>query len=452
MNIIICGCGKVGSTLAEQLNEEGHDVTIIDNDREVAERMSSQLDVQSVLGNSTSYHVQSEAGVEDSDLLIAVTDKDEVNLLSCLIAKKAGDCHTIARVRNPEYYREIDFIKEELGLSLAINPELTCAHEILRLIRIPSALEIDTFARGRVNLIKLTIPKGSDLHNMKVYEFSNKVSSQTLICVIQRGQQVLIPDGNTVLCEGDSIYVSTPYGEMEKLFARVNLKAKRVRSVMIVGGGTIAYYLAQALESSKIQVKIIEKDRARADSLSEQLDNTLVICGDGSDRQLLMEEGLNEVDAFVSLTNLDEENIMLSLYASKTTKAKVITKFNKIDFEEILDDLPLGSTVCPKSITAEYILSYLRAMQNSYGSNVETLHRMVDNRVEALEFAVHTESEVTGKSLMELNLKPSLLICSINRHGKIITPGGRDMILPGDTVVVVTTNKGLKDIKDILKK
>lgn len=452
MNIIIAGCGKVGFTIAEQLNEEGHDVTMIDIRRQVLESALEKLDIQGLVGNGTSYRVQQEAGIAKSDLLIAVTDQDEVNLLSCLIAKKAGGCHTIARVRNPEYYKEINFIKEELGLSLAINPEMACAMEILQLIQIPSALEVNTFAKGRVNLIKLTIPKGSVLHDMKVWEFATKISSRTLICIVQRGQNIIIPDGNAVLQENDHIYVSTPWDEMGNLFSKVGLKAKRIRTVMIAGGGTIAFYLASGLSKSKIQVKLIEKNKERCHLLSEMLPNARVIYGDASDRQLLLEEGVRDVDAFVSLTDLDEENILLSMFVNRIAKAKVITKINKLSFEEVLEDMDVGSIVCPKYITSEHILRYVRARQNSFGSNVETLHKMLDNRVEALEFAVHDSSEVTGTSLMELNLRSNLLVCSINRGGKIITPTGKDVILPGDTVVVVTTNKGLTDLKDILKK
>ncbi|MBE5922618.1 MAG: Trk system potassium transporter TrkA [Lachnospiraceae bacterium] len=452
MNIIIAGCGKVGYNLAEQLNDEGHDVTMIDTNPEKVEEAVNKLDIQGLTGNGTSYLIQKEAGIEESDLMIAVTDQDEVNLLSCLIAKKAGGCSTIARVRNPEYYKEINFIKEELGLSMAINPEFACAAEILRLIHIPSALELNTFAKGRVNLVKVPIPKGSELHNMKVREFSNKVSRRTLICIIQRDQQVLIPDGNTMLQENDNIFVSTPMDEVGTLFSRIGLKAKRIRSVMIAGGDTISYYLAAAMQRSKIQVKIIEKNRKRCDWLSEMLPNAMVICADASERQILLEEGVRDVDAFVSLTEHDEENILLSLYVNKVSKAKVITKINKISVEEILDVMPLGSIVSPKHITAENIVSYVRSKQNSFGSNVETMHKMLDNRVEALEFFVREESVVTGVSLMELNLRQNLLICSINRNGKIITPGGKDEILPGDHVIVVTTNKGLTDIEDILEK
>lgn len=453
MRIIIAGCGKVGYTLAQQLGEEGHDVTLIDTDGDKLEATLGQLDVQGVEGNGTSFRVQKEAGIEESDLLIAVTDQDEVNLLSCLIAKKAGGCHTIARVRNPEYYKEIQYIKEELGLSMAINPELACAMEILRLIQIPSALEVNTFAKGRVNLVKLTIPERSPLHDMRIRDFASQISKGTLICIIERGQQVIIPDGQTVLKAGDNIYVATSMAEMNLLFSKIGVISKPIKSVMIVGGSTIGYYLAIYLVTLKMNVTIIEKDRKRCEELSELLPEAMVICGDASDRQLLLEEGIQEAEAFVSLTNFDEENILLSLFATKASKAKVITKINKISFEEVIEEIPIGTVVCPKYITSESIIQYVRSRQNSFGSNVETLYKMVDNQVEALEFVINnTAVQMTGKPLMALNLKNGLLICGINRNGRIITPTGKDTIEIGDTVIVVTTIKGLTDINDILKK
>lgn len=450
MRIIIVGCGKVGYALAEQLNEENHDITVIDTNSDKLEYALSTLDVQGIEGNGTSFRIQTEAGIKESDLLIAVTGQDEINLLCCLIAKKAGNCNTIARVRNPEYFSEIKYLREELGLSLAINPELACAQGIARLIEVPSALDITSFAKGRANLIKLSIPDNSIVHDMTVYEFATKVHADTLICAIERGHEVIIPDGNTLLNHGDNMYVIIPPAQIHTLLSKIGIKAKPIKSVMIIGGSMIAYYLARHLEASHLQVKIVEQNLEQCEHLSELLPHTLIINGDATDRQLLLEEGIDETDAFVSLTNMDEENLVLSLFANKVSKAKIITKVDKVSFEEVVEDLPIGTIACPKNITAKSILQYVRALQNSFGSNIETLYRMLDDKVEALEFIIKQESKVTGKPLMELNLKKNLLVCAIIRNGKIITPSGKDTIMSGDTVIVVTTNKGLTDIKDIL--
>lgn len=450
MKIIVVGFGKVGYVLAEQLNNEGHDLTVIDTNENRMQYAISQLDIQAIAGNGTSYLTQMEAGIKDSDLLVAVTDKDEINLLSCLIAKKAGNCHTIARVRDPGYFKEISFIKKELGLSMSINPELAAAIEMTHLIQVPSAMEIDTFARGRVNLIKFKVPDNSPILNIKVSE--NQLLRNCLLCVVQKkDKKIVIPDGNTVIEEGDVVSAIIPLNRIFKFFSSIGIKTRPIRNVLIVGGGTISYYLAESLIRSHIKVKIIEQKRSRCDELSELLPEAMIICGDASNRGVLDEEGIKDADAFVSLTNLDEENIMLSLYANKVSNAKVITKINRIDFEEVISDMPIGSIICPKNITAEGIIRYVRSMQNSFGSNVETLYRMMDNHVEASEFIVREESSVTGVPLMDLNLKENILICCINRNGKIITPSGKDVIQKGDSVVVVTTIIGLNDIKDIIR-
>lgn len=453
MKIIITGCGKVGYTLAQQLEEEGHDITLIDNDPKEINKALSVLDVQGIEGSGTSYMIQKEAGIDDSDLMIAVTDRDEVNMLCCLMAKKAGDCRTIARVRNPEYYREITYIKEELGLSLAINPEMTSANEIAKLIQIPSALEVSSFARGRINLIKLTIPNNSRLHDMTIVNFSNEISRKTLICAIERDQEVIIPSGQTILKRGDNIYIVTPMDSMAELFAKIGINSKPIRSAMIVGGSRAGYYLAKMLEKSKINVTIIDKDPKRCQELSEMLDSARIICADATDRNVLLEEGIRDQEAFISLTDHDEENIMLSLFANKTSQAKIITKVNRLTFDEVIEDMPIGTVVSPKKITAQSIIQYVRSLQNSMGSNIDTLYKLLDNRVEALEFSVKsTATNIAGKPLAELNLKKGILVCGITRNDrKIITPTGKDTIEVGDKVIVVTTIKGLTDIKDILE-
>lgn len=450
MKIIIVGCGKVGYTLAEQLNEEGHDITVVDVNGEKIEQAMSTLDVQGIEGNGTTFNTLLEAGIKISDLLIAVTARDEVNLLCCLIAKKTGNCNTIARVRNPEYVNEMNYLREGLGLSMVINPEFTCARGISNLIEVPSALDFTTFGKGRANLIKLSIPEGSVVNDMTVVDFSKKVHSKTLICAVERGHEVIIPDGNTVLRENDKMYVVIPPAELHSLLSKIGIKAKPIKNVMIIGGSRIAYYLAKRLEEAHIRVKIIERDFQNCEKMSELLPHTLIIHGDATDRQVLLEEGIDDVDAFVSLTNMDEENLVLSLFANKVSDAKIVTKVDKVAFEEVIGDLPVGTIACPKNITAKSIIQYVRGLQNSVGSNIETLYRVIDDKAEMIEFKVNQESRVTGIPLMELSLKKSLLVCAIFRKGKIITPSGRDTIEPGDSVLIVTTLKGLADVTDIL--
>lgn len=451
MNIIIAGCGKLGFTLAEQLCEEKHDIVVIDKNQHVLDEVSEILDVQVLKGNCTIYHVLREAGVEQCDLIIASTGQDEVNLLTCLIAKRAGDCETIARVRNPEYFHEIPFLKNELGLAMTINPERAAAAEIMKLIQIPSALEINTFGKGRVNVVRVQVLPDSPLDNLKLNDFHSKIGKDALVCIVKRGQEVLIPNGDFVLQANDVIYVVLSISAMNDFFKRTGLKYKAIRNVMIVGGGTIAYYLAKQLLEAKISLKIIEQNKERCKQLSELLPNAIIINGDASDRQLLLEEGIARTDAFVTLTGFDEENIILSLYAKMQKGVKCITKINKIAFNDVISELAVGSIVCPKYITAEYIIQHVRSIQNTKGSHVETLYKMLDNKVESLEFSIKEQSKATDVPLMRLNLKPGLLIAGIIRDSKLIVPSGKDVIEVGDTVIIVTVNKGLKDITDILK-
>lgn len=450
MKIIVVGSGKVGYTLSEQLNDEGHEITMIDTNGVKLQKIADTLDVKGIAGNGTSYHIQVEAGVENADLLIAVTNHDEINMLSCLIAKKAGNCQTIARVRDPEYYEEIAFIREELGLSMSINPELAAAEEAARLLQFSSAIDVDTFARGRVNLLRFKIPEGSILHNLRIKDLPGKINMNALICILEHNREVSIPDGNSLLMAGDVVSIIVPMADASQFFQKIGINNKRISSVLIAGGGTIGYYLAKLLLKAKFKVKIIEHNLNRCKTLSELLPEALIIYGDATDQQVLLEEGIRQTDAFVALTDIDEENIMLSLYANQVSKAKLITKINRISFEEVIKEIPIGSVIYPKNITAEHIIRYVRAKQNSLGSNIETLYRMADNRVEALEFIVAENSIVTDKPLEQLKTKDNLLICSIQRGRQLITPSGKDFIKVGDKVIVVTTHLGLSDINDII--
>lgn len=451
MKIIIVGCGKVGITIAEELCREGHDITVIDQTSDVVESLTNSIDVMGVVGNGAVYQVQMEAGIQDADLLIATTNSDELNMLCCLIAKKAGDCHTIARIRNPEYAAEVNFIREELNLSLSINPELASAREIARLLKFPSAIKVDTFAKGRVEILKFQIPESSVLHNMKIYEVKSKTKCDVLMCAVERGEDVIIPNGSFELHSGDKVsFIAAPM-EANRFFNEVGIENNSAKSIMLVGGGKITYYLAKILEETPIKMTIIDKDMERCRFLSEEFPKAMIIHGDASDEQLLLEEGIREMDAFASMTGLDEENIILSLYAGSQTKGKLITKVNRTSFEKVINNMNLGSVIHPKLITADLIIQYVRAMQNSVGSNVETLYKIVANRAEALEFRVKEDSPVIGIPLEKMSLKSNLLVACINRNGKIITPRGKDTMEAGDTVIIVTTKTGLNDLKDILR-
>ena len=450
MKIIIVGCGKVGTTLAEQLNRENHDITLIDCDSEALQSISDSTDVMSVTGNGAVYQVQMEAGIKEADLLIATTNSDELNMLCCLIAKKAGNCHTIARIRNPEYSAEINYIREELNLSLAINPELAAAREIARLLRFPNAIKIELFAKGRIELLKFLIPKDSILDRMKVMDVVSRLKSNVLICAVERGDDVVIPDGNFEMKGGDKISFIAPHAECADFFRKAGIENNTVNSAMFVGGGKLTVYLAKALADTKIKIKIIEQDEERCRILSEILPHAMIIHGDGSDQKLLLEEGIRQTEAFASLTGFDEENILLSLYAASQSRAKLITKVNKIAFENVINSLNLGSVIYPKMLTADIILQYVRAMQNSMGSNIETLYKIVADKAEALEFRVRGDSPVLGIPLEKLRTRNNLLVACINRNGRIIMPRGKDTLEAGDTVIIVTTHTGLNDLKDIL--
>lgn len=452
MNIIIIGCGKVGLTLAELLSAEKHDVVLVDESSQRLSSVPEEIDALRILGNGASINTQIEAGIEAADILIAVTGSDELNLLCCLIAKKAGHCHTIARVRNPIYNKELDFIKVKLGISMIINPELTAAIEISRLLRFPSAIKIDTFAKGRVELLKFRIRSEFGLDGMPINQIAGHPNSNILICAVERGDDIFIPGGDFILRNNDLLSIMASPQNAVAFFHRIGFKTNQVKNAMIVGGGKIGYYTAKLLLEMNIDVRIVENDRDRCEELSLLLPDATIICGDGTDKQLLMEEGLPEAEAFVTLTGLDEENILLSLFAQANSHAKLITKVTKIAFTEIINNLDIGSVIYPKHLTADYILQYVRAMSNSIGSNVETLYQILDNRAEALEFAIHETSDVTDIPLSDLTLKSNLLIGSINRGGKTWIPRGQDTIQVGDTVIIVTTQKGLGDIRDILKR
>lgn len=451
LEIIIVGCGKVGATLVEQLCKEGHDITIIDKNPQKIQEVANLYDVMGLVGNGASYSVQMEAGIEHADLIIAVTESDELNLLCCTVAKRVGNCAAIARVRTPDYSKEAGYLREKLGLAMIINPELEAAKEASRILYLPTALEVNSFAHGQAELIKFKVPEGNMLDGMTVMELGKSDAPNILICAVEREGEVYIPSGNFKIAAGDVISFVASRKLAKDFLEQIGFKTTRVKNTMIIGGGKAAYYLANQLLHMGISVKIIEKNRARCEELSILLSKAIIINGDGTDQDLLEEEGIEYTESFVPLTGIDEENILLTLYAKQVSKAKVITKINHINFKNVISRLDLGSVVYPRYITAEAIIAYVRAKKASMNSNIETLYHMFDHRVEAIEFCVSEESAVTNIPLKDLSLKKDLLISFISRKGQILIPSGQDCIQVGDTVMIVTTHTGFGDLQDILK-
>ncbi len=448
LNIIIVGCGKVGTTLVQRLCEEGHDITVIDKDSAVIQTICETHDVLGIIGNGASYNVQMEAGIENVDLLIAVTESDELNLLCCTVAKKVSNCSAIARVRNPDYNNEKYYLREKLGISMLINPEFEAANEIARLLRFPTALSVNAFAKGHAEMIKFKIPEGSTLDGKALFQLQNH---QVLICAVERDGELFIPDGSFELKSGDVVSFTSSHQNAYQFFKNIGIKVKRVSNTMIIGGGKTSYYLAKQLLEMGIEVKIVELDMKRCEELSVLLDDALIINGDGADEALLTREGIKDMESFIALTGMDEENILLTLYAKQNPNTKVITKINRITFNKVIEDLELGSVVYPKYITAETIIAYVRAKKNSIGSNIETLYHIFDDRAEAIEFRIEKNSPVAEIPLKDLNTKKNLLVAGILRHGKFIIPNGNDVIKENDRVIIVTMHTGFRDISDIIE-
>ena len=405
-----------------------------------------------IVGNGASYSVQMEAGIENTDLIIAVTDSDELNLLCCTVAKRVGNCAAIARVRNPDYSEEVVYLREKLGLVLIINPELEAAKEAARILYLPTALEVNSFAHGQAELIKFKVPVHNILHTMTVAKLGHSLTNDILICAIERNNEVHIPNGDFQILAGDILSFVAQRQAARSFLRQIGFNTKQVKNAMIICGSNASCYLAKELINTGIEVKIIEQNKEHCQLLRVALPKAIIINGDGTDQDLLKEEGLEQIEAFIPLTGIDEENIILTLHAKQVSNAKVITKINRLNFKDVINSLDLGSLVYPSYITSEAIIAYVRARKNSLNSNnIETLYHMFDHRVEAIELRVLEASSVTGKALKDLNLKKDTLISFINRNGHIIIPTGNDCIAVGDTVMIVTKQTGFDDIKDITK-
>lgn len=452
MNILVVGCGKIGTTVVASLVAEGHDVTAVDINPTALSDVANVYDVMEVCGNGTDCEILQRAGADKADLLVATTGSDEQNMLCCLFAKRLGTTNTIARVRNPEYSdQSLGFMRQQLGLSMIINPERMAAREMYHILRLPSAAKIETFSRRAFEMIELLLKPDSPLVGIPLSQLRSRYRAKFLICVVQRGEDVFIPDGNFVLQGGDKVGLTASPEEIQKLLKGMNLVHKQARQVMILGGSRTAYFLASMLLASGSEVTVIEMDRDLCDELSEALPRAVVIHGDGAQQELLLEEGLRSMDAFVSLTGMDEENILLSFFAASQNVPKVISKVTRDELGSLAERLGLECVISPRKITADILVQYARALQNSLGSNVETLYKLMDDRAEALEFKVREGARVVGIPLKTLQLKPRVLIAGILRGRHPIIPTGDDSILPGDRVVVLAANQRLQDLDDILK-
>ena len=454
MRIVVVGAGKVGRVLTEQLAAEKHDIVVIDQDSDLIESLVNIYDVRGVAGNGGCYDIQKDAFEDGADLLIATTSSDETNILACLVAKKLGTPHTIARIRNPEYEKQLHFMREELGLSMVVNPEKATAREIARVLRFPSAIKREQFCRQRFELVEYRVNEGNPLEGLQLSDLYRNIRVKILICAVARGQQTIIPTGATVLQKGDKIYLTASARELESFFRKLNIFKARANNIMIVGASRIAYYLVKELQDIQKRMTVIDSNAARCQAMSEKFPGVLVIHGDGADSELLSEERISEMDAFVPLTGLDETNIILAMYANQFPNCKVVAKINRPSFADLANQKGLvDSVVSTAAVTSETIARYVRAMQNSFDSdNIKTLHRLVGGRVEALEFNVGPGLPFIGVPLKDLNLREGLLVAGIVRqNGAPVIPSGADTLQEGDDVVIVTTDTTLHALRDIVK-
>ena len=450
MNIIVAGGGKVGLTLIRQLVAEGHNLTLIDKDSQVLQTAVERYDTIAVSGNCASREVLLRAGIADADLLIAAAGADEINLLCCMTAHGINKkLHTIARIRNPEYTEQIMTMRNTFPLSLAINPERQAAREIERLLKFPGFLRRDTFAKGRVEIVELRIGPDSKLRNVALIDLSSVVKCKVLVCAVLRAGMAVAPSGNFVLKEGDRIFVTAPTADLALLLKNLGIITRKVRNVLLCGGGTVSYYLASLLEKDKMSVKIIEKDHNRCVQLAEKLPNTSIIYGDCSSQSTLDDQGVGQCDALVSLTGMDETNMIIALYAGNCEVPQIITKISRGENNNIADTLALGSIICPKELCCNTIVRYVRAMQNQTGAAI-SIHTIADGQVEAVEFLVDKATQNCDTPLKQMKLKPNVLIASITHGTKTQLPNGDSSFVPGDTVVVVTSGRGvLHQLNDI---
>ena len=449
MKIVIIGLGTIGRTVLNSLSGMDHTITIIDEDKDKVESLIEKYDVFGVVGNGACMDIQREADMGNADLAIVLTNSDELNVFACLVAKNIGVKNTIARVRNPDYRKQIIEMKDQLGLSMIVNPEKETAEEIYNLINLPSVSQMEHFAKGKVLLAEIIADKDCALIGETLISLGKKLKTKVLVCAVQRGDDVFIPSGHFMFCVGDRVHFTSDVNSLHDFLSEVNLEKSPFKNVMIVGGDRIGYYLAEMLSQKRLSIKLIENDKSRAEELADTLSHVTVIHGNGTQHDLLVEEGIEAMDAFVALTNIDEENMIVSMFANKMGVTKSITQIKSNDLIDMLGELGIENTVSPKRIVADKIISYIRALSNNKGSNVLTLYRLVNDRVEALEFAAKGDEDFYNKPLKTLKTKENCLIACIIRERQVIIPNGNTCIMQGDNVMVVTTHKNFDDLNDI---
>lgn len=451
MKVVIVGGGKVGKNLVKDFNSEGDDVILIDIKSAVCEKIEEMYDVRCIQGSGTALEILNEAEVKKSNLFIAVTDNDEYNALCAVMAKKLGADRCVARVRNREYFKQLDFMRNALGINLIVNPEFATAEEISRILRFPAAINTETFAKGRIELIEFKVNEDNALCGKALYEIYNKYKIKVLICAVQRGNDVYIPNGDFVIQSGDKLHITASHRDIMQFMREIGIIQKKVKTVILIGGGRISFYLAKLLLESGMKVKIIESNMERCQELSEHLPKADIVHGDGTDRNLLEEEGIDRVDSVVALTGIDEENMIISMYARSRNVDKIITKVNRLSFADLMESTGIYSIVTPKNITANMIIRYARAMKSAQETEMRTLYRIVNNRAEAMEFIVNNESALTAKQLAQIKMKKNVLIAAILRNNRMFLPDGESKISVGDTVVIVTTER-INTLTDILER
>ena len=436
---MIVGGGKVGFAIAREVSGEGHDVTIIDHNPANYERLSVGLDCMAILGDGNSLETLRAANTADSDLLIAATPNDEVNILCCFLARKMGCPNTIARLRREGYKEEMDLLKEDLGLSMMVTPDNAAAREVFRLLQYPGFLKRESFAKSRVEMVAFEVRKDGVLNGKKLMELPRVLHQKILVCAVQRDGEAIIPSGTFELKDGDEIFVTAPATELPRLMENVGLKKKRMRDVMIIGAGRMGVALARMLLESGVRVKLLDKDRDRCREVAEMLPGALVLCGDGTRQETLNSENLSQMDAVVATTNMDEENVFICMYANMAGVPQAIPKVNRTEYVTVCQNCGIKSIISPKDICAQEIVHYVRAMQSTSADSILSVYRLMDGKVETLEFEVTDDVPHLGEKLTDVRLKPNMLIACITRHGKVIFPGGSDSLQKGDVVVVVTS-------------
>lgn len=450
MNIVIVGCGQVGSTLAEELNEKGNNITVVDTDAASLRQVTDKLDIMGVIGNGATYTTLKDAGISRADLLIAVTPSDELNLLCCIIAKKASDCRAIARVRSHEYSQETPFLKDELDLAMVINPELAAAEEIARVLRFPSAISVESLCKGRVELIKFRVPDDSNLIGRSIKEVITKDKHKVLFCTVERDDEVIIPNGDFEFDARDVVsFVSAPENAT-KFFKKIGYSTDAVKDMIIVGGSEVTHYLCQTLKRTNPEIKVIERNRAICEEMAESFPHVTIINEDTSIQDNLEEQGVRDTSAFLALSDDDEENIILSLFARSHMHGKVVTKIKRLDYYDIIEKLDLDTVIYPKNLVSTSIVKYVRGMKNKRGSNMESLYSIIHGEVEATEFLVREPSDIVGIPLSELRLRREIIIAAIVRGKTVIFPRGNDTIEVGDSVVIVSKERVITDITDCI--